>query len=123
MTTAPAAAGRATLIDTIWPAAGSRVVRLVVLALIGTALLTLAAKIKVPYYPVPITMQTLVVLVLGMAYGARLGAATVLLYLVEGAAGLPVFTGTPERGIGIPYMRGPTGGYLVGFVLAAGVSG
>lgn len=123
MPTAPAAAGRATLIDTIWPAAGNRVVRLVVLALIGTALLTLAAKIKVPYYPVPITMQTLVVLVLGMAYGARLGTATVLLYLVEGAAGLPVFTGTPERGIGIPYMLGPTGGYLVGFVLAAGVSG
>ncbi|MBM3511290.1 MAG: biotin transporter BioY [Alphaproteobacteria bacterium] len=123
MTTAPAATGHATLIDTIWPAAGNRVVRLVVLALIGTALLTLAAKIKVPYYPVPITMQTLVVLILGMAYGARLGAATVLLYLVEGAAGLPVFTGTPERGIGLPYMLGPTGGYLVGFVLAAGVGG
>jgi biotin transport system substrate-specific component len=123
MTTAPNAAGRATLIDTIWPVAGSRILRLVVLALIGTALLTLAAKIKVPLQPVPITMQTLVVLVLGMAYGARLGAATVLLYLVEGAVGIPVFADTPEKGIGLAYMLKGTGGYLVGFVLAAGVVG
>jgi biotin transport system substrate-specific component len=58
-----------------------------------------------------------------MAFGARLGAATVLLYLAEGAIGLPVFAGTPERGIGIAYMMGPTGGYLVGFVLSAAVTG
>ena len=62
------------------------------------------------------TMQTLVVLMLGMAYGPRLGAGTVLAYLLVGAAGLPVFAGTPERGIGLAYMMGPTGGFLMGFV-------
>jgi biotin transport system substrate-specific component len=74
-------------------------------------------------WPVPMTMQSYVILVLGMAYGSRLAAATVALYLLEGAVGLPVFAGTPERGIGIAYMAGPTGGYLVGFVLAAWVMG
>jgi biotin transport system substrate-specific component len=77
----------------------------------------------VPFYPVPMTMQTLVVLLLGMAYGARLGVATVMLYLAQGAMGLPVFAGTPERGIGLAYMAGPTGGYLIGFVLSAAVTG
>jgi biotin transport system substrate-specific component len=108
----------------LWPAQGaSRALRAVLLALLGSALLTISAKIEVPFYPVPMTMQTLVVLLLGMAYGARLGTATVLLYLAEGAAGLPVFAGTPERGIGIPYMLGPTGGYLVGFMLSAAITG
>jgi biotin transport system substrate-specific component len=113
-----------TFADLLWPARGaSRPLRLLLLALLGTALLTVSAKIEVPFYPVPMTMQTLVVLLLGMAYGARLGAATVLLYLAEGAVGLPVFAGTPERGIGIAYMMGPTGGYLVGFVLSAAITG
>jgi len=93
------------------------------LAVVGTLLLTIAAKIQVPFYPVPMTMQTFVVLTLGMAYGWRLGGATLLLYLAEGAVGLPVFAGTPEKGIGIVYMLGGTGGYLVGFVLAAAVCG
>lgn len=116
---------RNTLASTIWPAEGdlSAPLRAVILAVVGTALLTLSAKLKVPFYPVPMTMQSLVVLVLGATYGWRLGAATVALYLVEGALGLPVFADTPERGIGLPYMLGPTGGYLVGFVLAAGVVG
>jgi len=69
------------------------------------------------------TMQSLVVLLLGMSCGLRLGTATVLLYLAEGAVGLPVFAGTPERGIGLAYMMGPTGGYLIGFVLAAAALG
>ena len=69
------------------------------------------------------TLQTMVVLMIGMAFGSRLGAATVLLYLVEGAFGLPVFSGTPERGIGLAYMAGPTGGYLAGFLAAAGLAG
>jgi biotin transport system substrate-specific component len=69
------------------------------------------------------TMQTLVVLLTGMAFGWRLGAATLLLYLAEGAVGLPVFAGTPEKGIGILYMQGPTGGYLLGFLLAATAAG
>jgi biotin transport system substrate-specific component len=113
-----------TFAELLWPAQGaSRALRALLLALLGSALLTISAKIEVPFYPVPMTMQTLVVLLLGMAYGARLGTATVLLYLAEGAAGLPVFAGTPERGIGIPYMLGPTGGYLVGFVLSAAITG
>ena len=89
------------------------------LAVAGTALLTLSAKLQVPFYPVPITMQTLVVLLIGATLGTRLGGATLLLYLLEGAIGLPVFAGTPQRGIGIAYMVGPTGGYLAGFFLAA----
>jgi biotin transport system substrate-specific component len=115
---------RSTLIGTLWPAEStSRAIRFVVLAVVGTALLTLSAKIQVPFYPVPMTMQTFAVLVIGIAYGWRLGAATLLLYLAEGAVGLPVFAGTPEKGIGLAYMMGGTGGYLVGFVLAAAVCG
>lgn len=113
-----------TFAELLWPARGaSRPLRALLLALLGSALLTISAKIEVPFYPVPMTMQTLVVLLLGMAFGARLAAATVLLYLAEGAVGLPVFAGTPERGIGIAYMLGPTGGYLVGFVLSAAITG
>jgi biotin transport system substrate-specific component len=89
----------------------------------GSFALWLSAKLQVPFYPVPITMQTFVVLVIGMAFGARLAAATLALYLVEGAFGLPVFAGTPEKGVGILYMVGPTGGYLVGQLLAATLVG
>jgi biotin transport system substrate-specific component len=114
-----------TLASVFWPVQGEQasILRLVVLAVAGTALLTLSAKLKVPFYPVPMTMQTLVVLVLGAAYGWRLAVATVGLYLLQGALGLPVFADTPERGIGLPYMMGPTGGYLVGFVVGAYVVG
>jgi biotin transport system substrate-specific component len=108
-----------TLINSLWPTRESSQRFIRSLALAGTALLTLSAKIQVPFYPVPMTMQTYILLVLGMAYGWRLGGATVLLYLAEGAAGLPVFAGTPVKGIGLAYMAGSTGGYLVGFVLAA----
>jgi biotin transport system substrate-specific component len=111
-------------VDALWPVRGaSRLVRAALLAALGSALLTLSAKIQVPFYPVPMTMQTLVVLLIGMAFGARLGIATVALYLAEGAVGLPVFAGTPEKGIGLAYMIGPTGGYLLGFVLAAAIAG
>ena len=110
----------ATLADTVWsPVGSSPAVRAIVLALIGTALLTLSAKIQVPFWPVPMTMQTFVVLVLGMAYGWRLAGATVLLYLAQGAIGLPVFA----AGAGIAYFAGPTAGYLAGFLLAAVVVG
>lgn len=114
-----------TLLDTIWHVEDktSSILRGALLALAGTLLLTISAKIHVPFWPVPMTMQTFVVLTLGMAYGWRLGAATVLLYLGEGAIGLPVFSGTPEKGIGIAYMLGGTGGYLIGFVLAAATTG
>ena len=111
-----------TLAQTAWPAA-TPATRNVVLAFAGTLLLWLSAKVHVPFWPVPLTMQTFVVLVLGMAYGWKLGAATMLLYLAEGAIGLPVFAGTPERGIGVAYMAGPTGGYLAGFLAGAVLCG
>lgn len=86
-------------------------------------ILTVSAKMHVPLWPVPITMQTFAVLVIGATYGARLGALTVLLYLAEGALGLPVFSGTPEKGIGVAYMVGPAGGYLLGFLIAVAAVG
>jgi biotin transport system substrate-specific component len=90
---------------------------------VGSMLLTLSAKFQVPFYPVPMTLQTLVVLLLGVVLGWRLGSLTVLFYLAQGASGLPVFAGTPEKGLGLIYMAGPTGGYLMGFVLAAALTG
>ncbi|MFP6713122.1 MAG: biotin transporter BioY [Rhodospirillales bacterium] len=108
-----------TLIDTFIPAATDNWLYKAILVLAGTALLTLSAKIQVPFYPVPMTMQTFAVLVIGMAFGWKLGGLTVLAYLLEGAVGLPVFAGTPAKGIGLAYMAGPTGGYLVGFVVSA----
>lgn len=113
-----------TLIGAVWPEGSvAKPLRLAILALAGTALLTLSAKIQIPFYPVPMTMQTFAVLAIGMAFGWRLGGATLLLYLAEGAVGLPVFSGTPEKGIGVAYLMGPTGGYLLGFALAAAVVG
>ena len=114
-----------TLATTLWPAqsANARTARNVLLALVGTLALTISAKTQIPFWPVPMTMQTFVVLVIGMAYGSRLGTATVALYLLEGALGLPVFAGTPEKGIGLAYMTGPTGGYLAGFLIGAWVCG
>jgi len=113
-----------TLAATLWPRQAnmgqlSTALRSVLLAFAGSLLLWACAKIQVPFYPVPVTMTTFGVLAIGMAFGWRLGAATILLYLAEGALGLPVFAGTPEKGIGLAYMVGPTGGYLVGYVLAA----
>lgn len=114
----------ATIADIVWPSRPqARVFRAAALMLLGVCLLTLSAKIQIPFWPVPMTMQTLVVLVIGMAYGWRLGAATVLAYLVAGAAGLPVFAGTPARGIGVAYMMGPTGGFLLGFLVSAAAVG
>ena len=85
----------------------------------GIAVLAISAHIKIPFYPVPVTMQTLAVLAIGMTYGTRLGGATLLGYLGAGAVGAPVFAG----GAGIAYMMGPTGGYLLGFFVAAVVLG
>ena len=116
---------KATLADALWPSGSTAMSagRAVLLVFAGSVLLTLAAKVQIPFYPVPMTMQTFAVLALGMALGWRLGTASVLFYLAQGAVGLPVFSGTPEKGIGLLYMAGPTGGYLLGFVLAAGVCG
>ena len=93
------------------------------LVVAGAMLMTLSAKFQVPLYPVPLSMQTLVAIGLGFALGPVLGATAVLAFLLQGAAGLPVFAGTPQNGIGLAYMMGPTGGYLLGFVLAAFVAG
>ena len=93
------------------------------IVIVGSVLLALSAKIKIPFYPVPMTMQTFVVLFLGLALGWKLGVATAILYLVEGAFGLPVFSGTPEKGIGLVYLTGPTMGYLLGFVITCYIAG
>jgi biotin transport system substrate-specific component len=110
------------LVGALWPASDGQagVLRAVVLAVLGSALLAGFAQISVPFWPVPLTMQTFAVLAIGITYGARLGAATVILYLLEGFAGLPVFAGGNS---GPVYMSGPTGGFLVGFVFAAGIVG
>ena len=105
-----------TLATALWPASDRNLARSALIAIAGSALLWVSAKIQVPFWPVPLTMQTFVVLSLGAALGWRLGTATVALYLLEGALGLPVFAGTPEKGLGIAYMAGPTGGYLAGFI-------
>ena len=89
----------------------SKVLRNVLMTLMGTVLLAISSKIKIPFYPVPMTMQTLVVLFLGLALGWKLGLATVSLYLFEGIIGIPVFSGSPEKGVGIIYFTGPTMGY------------
>ena len=93
------------------------------LILVGSLLLTASAKVQVPFYPVPMTLQTLVVLLIGVVFGWRMGSVTVLAYLAQGALGFPVFAGTPEKGLGLLYMAGPTGGYLLGFALAAATTG
>lgn len=114
-----------TLAGTLLPAAGARsaMLRSVGLAIAGSLLMVLAAKIKVPFWPVPMTLQTLAVLSLGAAYGPRLGTATMALYIAYGLAGLPVFTNTPPVAAGPLYLVGPTGGFLLGFVAAAAIAG
>jgi biotin transport system substrate-specific component len=102
------------------PSSAERIVRGFAVALGGSLLLAVSAKVQVPFYPVPMTLQTLVVLLLGAALGARLAAALVALYLIEGLAGLPVFAGAIA---GPVYMAGPTGGFLVGFLVAAALIG
>ena len=101
----------------------SKVVKYVFIALIGSIALAVSSKIKIPFYPVPMTMQTLVVLIIGIGFGWKLGLATVSLYLFEGIIGLPVFSGTPEKGVGLIYFTGPTMGYLLGFLVAVCISG
>ena len=101
----------------------NKIAKIIFVALLGTLLLTISAKIKIPFYPVPMTMQTFVVLFLGIALGPKIGLLTVSLYLFEGIFGLPVFAGTPEKGIGLVYFTGPTMGYLIGFLFAVYFAG
>ena len=100
-----------------------KIVKLTLISIVGSILITISAKIKIPFYPVPMTMQTFTILLIGITLGYRMGLATVMLYLFEGIIGLPVFANSPEKGIGIVYFTGPTMGYLIGFLFAVFISG
>ncbi len=101
----------------------NKLIKILILALIGSILLTISAKIKIPFYPVPMTMQTFVVLFLGVSFGYKVGVLSVIFYLIEGIIGLPVFSNSPEKGIGLAYFVGPTMGYLIGFIFACLTAG
>ena len=101
----------------------NKIVKNVIIVFLGTVLLTISAKVKIPFYPVPMTMQTFIVIFLGMCFGYKLGLATVTLYLFEGIVGIPVFSNSPEKGVGLIYFTGPTMGYLLGFIVAVYVAG
>jgi len=100
-----------------------KVIKYLLTIFLGSLLLTISAKIKIPFYPVPMTMQTFVVVLMGITFGWKIGVATISLYLFEGVIGLPVFAGTPEKGIGLSYFMGPTMGYLIGFLFATFFAG
>ena len=100
-----------------------RILKYILIVFLGSILLTISSKIKIPFYPVPMTMQTFVVLFLGISFGYKIGLATVSLYLIEGIVGLPVFSNSPEKGVGIIYFTGPTMGYLIGFLPAVFLTG
>ena len=96
----------------------AKLIKSLVVVILGSVALTISAKIKIPFYPVPMTMQTFVVMFIGISFGYKIGLATISLYLLEGIIGLPVFSNSPERGIGLVYFTGPTMGYLIGFLSA-----
>ena len=100
-----------------------KVLKFIITIFLGSILLTISAKLKIYFYPVPMTMQTFVVLFLGIAFGYKIGLATVTLYLFEGIIGLPVFSNSPEKGVGLVYFTGPTMGYLIGFLFATFLAG
>ena len=100
-----------------------KIIKLTLITIVGTILITISAKVKIPFYPVPMTMQTFVILLIGITLGYRIGLATVALYLFEGIIGLPVFASSPEKGIGVAYFIGPTMGYLIGFLVAVYFAG
>ena len=96
----------------------NQLVKSLLVIILGSLILTVSAKIKIPFYPVPMTMQTFIVLLLGVSFGYKIALASVSLYLLEGILGLPVFSNSPERGVGLAYFTGPTMGYLIGFLSA-----
>ncbi len=111
---------RPVLSDILWSSTGSALwIKRLVLLVAGVIALWVSAKVQIATVPVPVTLQMLVIMTIGAAYGPYLAASTVGAYLMLGAQGLPVFAGTPEKGIGLAYMMGPTGGYLIGFLIAA----
>jgi biotin transport system substrate-specific component len=96
----------------------SQIIKLLLIVFLGSVILAISSKIKIPFYPVPMTMQTFVVLFLGISFGYKVALASVSLYLLEGIVGLPVFSNSPEKGVGLVYFTGPTMGYLIGFLSA-----
>ena len=96
----------------------TQIIKSLLIILLGSIVLAISSKVKIPFYPVPMTMQTFVVLLIGMSFGYKIGLATISLYLIEGIIGLPVFSNSPERGVGLVYFTGPTMGYLIGFLSA-----
>ena len=101
----------------------SQIIKSLFIIFLGSIILTISAKIKIPFYPVPMTMQTFVVLFLGISFGYKIALTTVGLYLLEGIIGIPVFSNSPEKGIGLVYFTGPTMGYLIGFLFAVFFAG
>jgi len=97
----------------------TQLIKSIIIIFLGSIILAISAKVKIPFYPVPMTMQTFVVLFLGISFGYKIATATVCLYLLEGILGLPVFSNSPERGVGLSYFTGPTMGYLIGFLTAS----
>jgi len=100
-----------------------KTLKVFLMVFLGTVALTISAKLKIPFYPVPMTMQTFIVLFLGLAFGYKIGLATVGVYLLEGIIGIPVFSNSPEKGVGLIYFTGPTMGYLIGFLSAVFFAG
>ena len=100
-----------------------KTLKIFLIVFLGTVALTISAKLRMPFYPVPMTMQTFVVLFLGLAFGYKIGLATVGIYLFEGIIGIPVFSNSPEKGVGLIYFTGPTMGYLIGFLSATFFAG
>ena len=101
----------------------SQLIKSLIIIFLGSIILAISAKVKIPFYPVPMTMQTFIVLFLGLSFGYKIGLATVGLYLLEGIIGLPVFSNSPEKGVGLVYFTGPTMGYLIGFLPAVFLTG
>ena len=124
MTESAATAPATTFAALLWPrrSGTTAIARAMFLAILGACLLTVSAKVQVPG-PVPMTLQTLAVMAIGAALGLRLALAAVAIYLVQGALGLPVFANTPPMAPGVAYFLGPTGGFLLGFAMAAGMVG
>jgi len=101
----------------------NKILRYFFIIFLGTIALTISAKLKIPFYPVPMTMQTFIVIFLGIAFGYKIGLATVGVYLLEGIIGIPVFSNSPEKGVGLIYFTGPTMGYLIGFLFSVFIVG
>ena len=97
----------------------TKIIKSLIVIFLGSIILAISAKIRIPFYPVPMTMQTFVVLFLGVGFGYKIAISAVGLYLIEGILGLPVFSNSPERGVGLVYFTGPTMGYLIGFLIAS----